>query len=88
MERRKSERLAAKEAARPKADGQPKKHKTKGKLTEKSRRVSVGAALGMTPGRFEGENLVVGKAAAAAKAAALRLDALNASSITTRRRTK
>ena len=65
----------------------PESGKTREESREKGRkRLSVGAALGLTPNATPQVNLTMARAAGAAVAAAARLDAMNAANITFRRR--
>ena len=80
MAARKSERLAAKIHARLNEEGA---HGARGMGhggtdRGKGRRTSVGGAMGLTPAKPKGRNLVIAKATSAAEAAAARLDELNA----------
>ena len=74
MEPRKSKRLAAKIHARLDLGG----NRHGGDDRGIGRRTSVGGAMGLTPAKPKGRNLVIAKATSAAEAAAARLDQLNA----------
>ena len=74
MEPRKSKRVAAKVHARLDLGGN--RHGGDDRVI--GRHTSVGGAMGLTPAKPKGRNLVIAKATSAAGAAAARLDQLNA----------
>ena len=80
METRSSKRLAAKNDPSMDEEGAREAHgkRDKGDDRGHGRRTSIGGAMGLTPAKPKGRNLVIAKATSVAEAAAARLDELNA----------